>query len=138
MSLQNKIIVEYDPERRIVHLTAAEDIHFSSREDLDELYTFASETLSRHTHESPVYVLVDLARFIIDPSLFEYYAEKSAIIKEKYVYPDGMAAYGFQITRVTVQLSYGDSEKRPPLFKTRREAEEHLAGIEIRRKSVTL
>jgi len=137
MTFQDKIIAEFDSKRRIVHLTAESEIRFNEPEDLLILYKDACEILERYTGDGPVYLLVDLARFIVDPSLFGFYAEKSAKLKEKFLYPEGMAGYGFQITRVTVQLSYGDCDKRPPLFKTRREAEEYLENLASIRQSIS-
>jgi len=136
MTYQEKMRVEFDPERRIVHLSAEEDIYFQTPEDLEDLYADTCDILGRYTHGTPVYLLVDMANFIIDPSLFEDYGKKSAMVKEKFLYPDGMAGYGFQITRVTVQLSYGNAEKRPALFKTRKEAEEYLVNLEFQRTGV--
>ncbi len=118
-------------------MTAKKDIHFSTTEDLDALYDSLCDILRQYTHDGPVYLLVDLARYVIEPALFEYYTVKSKQIKEKYVYPDGISGYGFQITRVMVQLSYAKTGKRPPLFKSRHEAEEYLFDSEAKRKKMS-
>lgn len=129
MAIRDKISVDFDADRRIASFSTSERLHFSTSEQLQELYQATSAILDEIAGEEPCYVMVDLAKFVIEPALFGDYARLSAKIKEKYLYPDGMVGYGFEITRITVKLSYSGSFERPKLFSTRAEAEKYLESL---------
>jgi hypothetical protein len=135
MVLREKLILEFDKERRIVHFSAASVIKFADEADIDELYLTACEILDEFAADGPCCILVDISKFILEPSIFEYYYQRSLPFKEKYLFPGGLAGYGYEITRVTILMGYANLGLTPPIFKTRHEATAYLESVQTNQVS---
>ncbi|MCK5127861.1 MAG: hypothetical protein KAR42_16510 [candidate division Zixibacteria bacterium] len=73
--------------------------------------------------KKPLYFITDLAKIRVDPILAEFCVEESRGIAEKYFYPDGIARYGFELSRVALLRGYREFlHTNPNLFSTRQEA----------------
>lgn len=133
------LVGEFDEQRLTVHLTAKNPIHVTTIEQGYELSRAVKAILSRFLAGRRGYMVTDFGKIIIEPEKIDEYAAEVKDIMDTYLYPDGFARYGFEITRVTARLGHaayiGGS---PNLFNTKEEAfryiyelrEEHLrAGI---------
>ncbi len=63
-------------------------------------------------------MIVDLTKFIIEPKLSNCYAEKIQTIAQNCLFPNGLARYGYQITRMTVRLGHEKKSMVTPIFST--------------------
>ncbi|HOP07591.1 MAG TPA: hypothetical protein PLF13_09900 [candidate division Zixibacteria bacterium] len=117
---RNLLEVEYDDTNRIVYLTASETISISCETEMIQLCSTIRETLDQYGPER-LYLVMDLLRFAIEPSLAELYAERVRSLTEDYLYPDGLARYGYQITRVTIMLGAENKKATKDLFFTNKE-----------------
>lgn len=118
MSNENNVIVEFDQEKRILHLSAREPNHVCKENELNTLCSSVQEIIKSYCTDERCYMIVNLASFIIEPDLFKQYAEKISSIYEKYIFPNGLARYGYQVTRVTVRLAQMENESVEPLLFT--------------------
>jgi len=118
-----KLIGEFDDEKRILHLSAKEVIHVDTKDQLEELCSAVFGKLEKHISTDRCYMIVDLSKFIIEPELADYYAEKIQTIAQNCLYPNGLARHGYQITRMTVRLGYKENIAGDPnLFDSKRSA----------------
>ncbi len=135
-----KTLFDYDSEKRILHLSAEDLLSISTTDELNILCGAIQSFLDENAGGQPCYMIVDLTRIIIDPSLAPVYAEHLGQMIGKYVYADGFARYGFGITRVTAQVGYEsigeqtDSngcvcESEPNLFRTKEEAQTYIQSV---------
>ncbi len=108
--------------RRVAHLSADEPIIVDDNDSLSYLCGAVRAVLQGYGPER-LYMIVNLVNFVIDPELAPAYAEKIGAIAEDYLYPNGLARYGYNMTRVTVRLSQADKiDPAAGLFSLRREA----------------
>ena len=130
MNLVDKYTVEFDPGDRVVHIGASERMVIAAPELLNAWFSALAQILDRFVDGGRVYLTIDVNNILFDPSLAEVYAKNVRTIMEKYIYPGGIARYGFQITRVTVRRGYGDYLKESPnIFNTRAEAVAYIRGM---------
>lgn len=135
LAYNEKLIGDFDDDRRIFHLSAREVIHVDTKEQLEELCSAVFGKLEKHISTDRCYMIVDLAKFIIEPELADYYAEKIQTIAQNCLYPNGLARYGYQITRMTVRLGYKENVAGDPnLFGSKRSAYEFIDRL-IQQKS---
>jgi len=69
------------------------------------------------------FLVVDLSKIIIEPDEIGEYSRIVKSIMDTYLYPNGIARYGFDIGRITIRLSHASFlDGDPNLFNTREEA----------------
>ena len=130
-----KIIGEFDSDKRIFHLSATEVLRVDTKEQLEELCSAVFVKLGKYMESGRCYMIVDLTKFIIEPKLADYYAEKIQTISQNCLYPNGLARYGYQITRATIRMGHKDKiDGDPNLFGTKQEAFDFINGL-IQQKS---
>ena len=131
MSYIDKFVTEFDEENSILHLTSSEDIHINSIPQGMEFVKALTSILEKYTSENRCYLIVNIARIAVDPALSQQYAQTIINITEKFLYPDGIVGYGFQITRITSQISheknYLPGESR--VFSNRQEAYSYIKRL---------
>lgn len=121
--------IEFDTGSRILHLSARRPVVLANSAQMD-LQREAVEQVLRQSGPEPVYVMVHLPRFIIDPGLAPVYASRIVKTIQKYAHAGGIARYGLNMTRVTVKMAYSSIlNQEPNLFATRSEAEAYIHGI---------
>ncbi len=117
------LIPDFDEENRILHISYRRKIHPTTREHLQLKFGAMRELLNRYTAAGRVYLIIDITNFILEPELKELYAEEARRIRDTYIMPNGIARYGFQITRITVRQGYAQYlGENPNLFYSREEA----------------
>lgn len=130
-----KIICEFDTDKRIFHLSATEKLRIETVQQLEELCSAVSTKLRKYIEAGRCYMLVDLIKFIIEPKLADHYAEKMQVIVQNCLYPNGLARYGYQITRMTVQIGHQNKiDGDPNLFGNQQEALDFIDSL-IQQKS---
>lgn len=134
------VIFDYNPTERILHLSAENPISVTNTTELNILCGALQSFMDENSGGQPCYMIVDLTRIMIDPSLAPVYAEHLGQMIGKYVYADGFARYGFGITRVTAQVGHSSIGKQtdndnsvcvsePNLFRTKEEAETYIQTV---------
>ena len=125
-----KIIAEFDPDYRIVHITAKEPLKFSKVEEALAFSKKVQSILNDFLSPGRGYMITDYSKIIIDPGLIDTYGQEMRIIMDTYLYPNGVARYGFEITRITAKMSHANFlGGTPNLFDTREEAFEFIRGL---------
>lgn len=75
-------------------------------------------------------MVTNLGKLSFEPSLSKLYAAKSRHLLDKYIYPNGIARYGFEISRITVRHGFRDFlHLEPNIFTTRQEAFAYIYGL---------
>ena len=124
------LIGEFDKKNRIVHLTAKRPIHVTTLEQGKALSKAVNEILAGHLGGERGYLVTDYSKIIIEPEKIEEYASAMRYIFDTFLYPEGFARYGFEITRVTARLSHtmhlGGS---PNIFNTKEEAFQYIYSL---------
>lgn len=126
------IIVEYDAETEIINITAKEQLFINTVEELDYLHNHVLDFIKNNVGDKKVYIMLDLDKYVISPSLGEIVAERSRIYYEKIIYPDGITSYGRTISRITIKKSVKEIlEQQDRIYATK---EESLAYLNEQRK----
>jgi hypothetical protein len=124
------LIMEFDEQRLIVHLTAKNPIHVTTLEQGKELSRAVKDILDQYLSCRRGYMVTDYSKIIIEPEKIDEYAGEVRQIMDAYLQPGGLARYGFEITRVTARLGHaaflGGS---PNLFNTKEEAFDYIRKL---------
>lgn len=128
-SFSKALQADFDPIDRIVHLSASQILQVNDYSQLIELCQAVEDKLEEFGPER-MYMIVDLAKFSINPDLSEEYKTTIGLIGQKFLYPDGWVRYGYQITRVTIMLA-NDTEDTDHigLFSTKKEAYQRIQEL---------
>jgi hypothetical protein len=127
--------IEFDPDTRIMHVSAHRAVVLASTEQIDRQRDIMEQVIREYGPE-PIYLIIDLPRFIIEPSLAPIYLSRMVTVLQQYVHPGGIARYGLNMTRVTVRMAYSsDLKQNPNLFATRSEAEAYIRTLIAKRRS---
>jgi hypothetical protein len=130
MTYENEIVGEFDSRNRIIHLTAKSRLVIDSKTDLDKAFAATKAILEEYCKDGRCYMVVDMSRFVFDPSIADEYRANMKETCSKYIFPNGVARYGYEITRVTVMLGHAGSEGvAPNLFATKKDAYEFIEKL---------
>lgn len=124
------LIIEFDNEYRILHLSAAHPIHIETKEELTKTCHAVGSQLEKYVASERCFMVVDLSAMIIEPKLVDCYSRKVQNLCESYLYPGGLLRYGFQITRVTAKLGYEKGKLKDLLmFSNKQEAYNYIYDL---------
>jgi len=128
--------LEFDQTRRILHIGFKSRIHPTTKEQLDRKFAVLGEILGPYTKSGRVYLIINMSNVIFEPELKTAYVANAQAIQDKYIMPDGIARYGFQITRITVRQGYAEqSGEDPHIFNSREEAFAYIEALIERHQS---
>jgi hypothetical protein len=128
---------EFDPELRIVHFSAKRAVHIRTSEQGILIGDALEAILKEHLEHDRGYLVTDIGKIVIEPADVELYASKINALAEKYLYPHGIARYGYAIGRITVRMSHESNLIRDlNLFATKEEAIAFVKGLEVRRMEI--
>jgi hypothetical protein len=126
----DQVVVDFDEEHRILHAAYVTAVHPTTPEHLEVIFTAFKNLLEKYAGTDRIYLIVDMTNFIVEPELKAAYAYHAREIYEKYIYPRGVARYGYQITRITVRSSHGEYlNESPNIFNSREEAENYIHSL---------
>ena len=131
-----KIAFDFDPAGRVLHMTARTKVRVSTTQDLHALCLKVQAELQAHIAGGRCYFIVDISMIAIDNHLANEYMRHVQKLLDAYIHPNGIARYGFEITRITAMEGHRHmaDEKDPHLFATRDEAYAYILGL-IRRRT---
>lgn len=130
MNYSDELIGEFDADKRILHLTARSVIYIRTGMQLQELCSSVNDLIGKYASKERCFMIVDLSKFHIEPRLADIYGEKIWVIADKYLIHNGLARYGYQITRLTIQMGYRRIKAgEPNLFKTRQDAYDFIERL---------
>ncbi|MCK5127860.1 MAG: hypothetical protein KAR42_16505 [candidate division Zixibacteria bacterium] len=120
----------FDRHTKIIHISYQNDFHISNDSELRQYFSHVTEYLDTIKQYGELHIVVDISNFIIEPDLAGTYAELVDILTKKYLHKDGIARYGYQITRITLKRAYEEHlERNPNIFRTKSEAYKYIASI---------
>jgi hypothetical protein len=129
INLEN-VSVDYEADSGIVHLKPSEPVQVMSDEDLNALCDLVGQVMSRHCGASRCFFLVDISQLTIDPDFAHAYAEHLKGMCETYIHTDGVARYGYNITRVTARACNKSMHANDPcFFRSEADAREYLKRL---------
>ena len=130
MPLYGYFYIEFDTELRLMEISYRDKVYISNEQQLRNMFVNFEYIIEQYAGVKRVYLLIDVNNLIIEPALSNTYAALAKSICEKFIYPQGVARYGYQITRLTVRQGYMDRIKEDPnLFGTYKEAREYLDRV---------
>ena len=122
--------IEFDEERRILHVAYRRRIHPATEKQLDKVFAYFHGLLDQYTKTGRIYLIIDMTNLIIEPELKAFYMAHAREVIDKYIMPQGVARYGFQITRITVRSGYQQySYESPNIFNSREEAYQYIYSL---------
>lgn len=130
MEVLDDVITEFDEKRRIFHLTSKRPLNIKANIELTDLCNLVKSRLSEYAAEERCYMIVDVNKIVIDPMLTSEYMQKLKILIDHFLYPEGLARYGYQITRVTATIGHQRYfQNNPNLFRNKAEAMAFIEGL---------
>jgi len=106
MNLTFDLCPEFDAKRGVLLLTAAEPLRLADQTDLEDFGEKVDRLLAEHFSRKRGFLLVDLQQIVIEPKHLDIYAAGIREFYRLYLRPKGLIGFGYQITRVTAQLSH--------------------------------
>lgn len=123
-------VTEFDEARRILHMAYKRTIHPTTPAHLEMKFKIFREMLDQYIPTGKIYLIIDMTNFILEPDLKTKYAELARLIRDEYIMPNGIARYGFQITRITVRQSYNIYlSENPNIFNSCQEAYAYIYSL---------
>jgi len=117
------VLIDFDSENKILHITGTQKIIVKAQAELEAFCDFVQRTMSEGCGGGLGYLIVDMSRIVIDPSLVHSYAEHVSSLMGRCVHDNGIARYGYEITRLTVRQGYRELPGEDPnIFATKAEA----------------
>jgi hypothetical protein len=128
------LVAEFEPESRIVHQTATKVVRITTHAQAELLADATDRNLSRLLGNERGYLVTNISKVVIEPSVVEVFAARINELISKYLHPHGIARYGYEIGRVTVRMSHEANMIRDlNLFASKDEAYAYIRGLELRR-----
>jgi hypothetical protein len=132
-----ELVAEFDAQRRIVHQTAERALHFGTPEQAELLAAATAKNLSRHLGSERGYLITNISKIVIEPTVVDIFVVRINELIAKYLYPHGIARYGYAIGRVTVRMAHESNALEDlNLFATKEEAIAYIERVESNRKEV--
>jgi hypothetical protein len=124
------LLIDFDEKHRILHIAYRRTIHPTSEKNLDAIFSAFEEVLAEYTKSGRIYLIIDMTNIIIEPELKAAYIARARAIMDKYIFPGGIARYGFQITRITVRAGFDQyTHDNPNIFNSKEEAYEYIYSL---------
>jgi hypothetical protein len=127
--------IGFDESRRILHLAHKRTLHPTTPAHLETIFQALRRELDQYISAGRIYLIINMTNFILEPDMKTRYAELARGIRDIYIMPNGIARYGFQITRITVRQSYDRYLcESPNIFNSRGEAFAYINSLIDRHK----
>jgi len=124
MNCHTDLCTEFDKQRGALFVSAEKRLRIATEPDLVNLAEAIDCLMEKHFSKERGFLLVNLQQIAIEPNHLDLYVARIRQLYRLYLRPHGLIAYGFEITRVTAQLSHEMYDRQEPnLFNTREEAE---------------
>ena len=138
MLVLDHIVVEYEPEAEIVHLNPSNQLLINNRNDLETLCGHVRTFMAERCTSNRCYFMANISMITIDPAYMRAYGDHIKALLQTYIYPEGIARYGYNITRVTARGgSKGIQIEDPHFFGTEWEARDYLTRLRKYRLDIT-
>jgi hypothetical protein len=126
----DNVLTEFDHNHMILHVSGKTTIMVKTEAELEMFCQFVRETMEANCGGGPGYMIVDMSRVLIDPSLAHVYAEHVRNLIGRYIHTNGIARYGYEITRLTARQGYLEiADEDPNIFATRAEAHAFIMSL---------
>lgn len=132
------VVFEFDRPNRILHVTAKCKVAITTGLELAAMCERVQKSLREVCGDEPGYMIVDISMIAIDPSLVHLYAQHVGGLIGTCIHHDGIARYGYEITRLTARQGHRELQDQDPhLFGTKAEAFDYIHTlIETRSKEI--
>lgn len=123
VNFAKSVKAEFDPVTRILHVSYTRRIRPGNVEQLNAHFANFEVMVEKYARDGRIYLIIDMSNLIFEPEFQAEYAAHARKISEVYCLPNGIARYGYQITRITVRSSYDKYiGGNPNIFNSREEA----------------
>ena len=124
----SKIInIQYDAAKSIMYLSLVEKYVFTDADDFKAYVKDVYSIYDRLSKGNRFYLIIDLQNLVVDQSLLKEYKEMITFMYGHYLYPNGVARFGSQLTRLTIKMGHADQkEHQPNIFPTKAEAVQYI------------
>ncbi len=129
MAEYTQMIIEFDKEYRILTISATEKIYSLDEKELCSFGDEVKTIIEKYASPEKCYLAVDLGKIVVDPKITSIYADQIKSLSEKYLYPNGLARYGFGITRLTAMKASHEMNENPNLFRHKQDALTYLKSL---------
>lgn len=130
MSLLSSILIDFDSRKNIIHVSYKEEINILTEDDLYSKFNYLEEYIKALGADRRYYLVVDMSNLIINPSLVHQYAMESSRISNTYFHEDGVARYGFQMSRIVVKRAHRENlNGHPRIFSSKKDAFDYIESL---------
>jgi hypothetical protein len=131
------LVAEFDPDSRTVFFSARKVVHIRTSEQGVQIGKALEAVLEQYLSSGRGYLITDISKVVIEPADVDLYATRINALANKYLYPHGIARYGYAIGRITVRMGHESKLIQDlNLFATREEAIAFIKGLEQRRLEI--
>lgn len=136
MDITRYLCFEFDEDSRILYLRGTQFVGITTEQRLTAVMEAIRAEMQRHSESGRMYMIIDVTNLVIPPELSQSYGRLAADIYTAYAFPDGIARFGHQITRLAVRRGYMDfMDDDPHIYGTRAEAEAYIRFLIARRQA---
>jgi hypothetical protein len=129
---------DFDPATRILHVAFTRRIRPGSEKQMAAHFAQFETLVEQYARDGRIYLIIDMTNLIFEPEFQAAYATQARKISDIYIYPKGIARYGYQITRITVRSSYDKyMNGSPNIFNSREEAFAYIHAMIEKSKETT-
>lgn len=122
-----QIISEFDPELRVLHISAERPVLIDDQAVLEEIMTQINADLCDLSGRGRCYLMLDISRIVVEPQLAEHFFESLKRLREDHLFPEGLVRYGLQLGRNLVQVDQKSLDvKYTAVVRTSSEARKYI------------
>ncbi len=130
MSTSTSVQIEFDEIKGIIHIAYTEEYRISEKNELFVMFENLEHYLESLKMSKKIYLIIDISNLIIEPNLAPEYACRAERLTKKYFHKNGVAQYGYQITRIMLMRAYKEYlEKDPNIFRTKKDAYDYIESL---------
>ena len=132
MGKRIQIISEFDPIRRVLHVSAERPVLVDDECALDEILNRVKHDLVESSGDGRCYLMLDISRIVVEPKLAGRFFMRLRQLRDDYLYPDGLVRYGLQISGRLVRIDRSKPDPDyPALVRTSHEARRYIDRLRL-------
>ncbi|MEZ5360538.1 MAG: hypothetical protein R3F48_17120 [Candidatus Zixiibacteriota bacterium] len=130
MDMLSSVRVDFDKQKNIIHIGFGEEVTIHTENELYAMYGKFEQYLKSLGSDRRYYLVIDMSNLIINQNLAHQYAMEISRLSKKYLHDDGIARYGYQMTRIVVKRAHEEYlNKDPRLFGNKKEAYDYIESL---------
>lgn len=124
------IDIQYDADNSIMYLNLIEKYVFNDPDEFKAYVKCVYSIYDRLAGGKRFYLIIDLQNLVVDQSLLKEYKEMITFMYGHYLYQNGVARFGSQLTRLTIKMGHTEQQDHQPnIFPTKAEAVQFIHAL---------